>query len=140
VIVVDASVWASAYLEGDLNHDASLEFLMNSNASSEAIYCPATVLAEVAGAIARRTGSEADGVAALTKLDSTPYLTILAVDPDLAQHAGRLAAQVRLRGMDAFYVAVALRQAAVLVTWDAQQLERGSVVVETRTPAALLTS
>ena len=41
----------------------------------------------------------------------------------------------RLRGADSVYIAVAEAFDAALITWDTEMLERGSDVVETRTPA-----
>jgi predicted nucleic acid-binding protein len=60
---------------------------------------------------------------------------ILPVDKPLAQQAATLAAQYRLRGSDAIYVAVAYRFGCALITLDLEQLQRVKTIVITRTPA-----
>jgi predicted nucleic acid-binding protein len=57
------------------------------------------------------------------------------VDESLAREAAELAARLRLRGADAVYVAVARKLDLPLVTWDAEQRERGGAAIVVRTPA-----
>jgi len=74
--------------------------------------------AEVAGAISRRTGHPALGQRAAEQVLGTPALRLVALDPVLAAEAGRIAAQYRLRGVDAVYLAVGQTLHLPLYTWD----------------------
>jgi len=56
----------------------------------------------------------------------------------MAQQAADIAAQYRLRGVDAVYAAVALRFGCPLVTLDDEQRQRLAKVIPTRTPAGAL--
>ena len=97
------------------------------------------VLAEVAGAVARRTGLSELGTRAVTLVRHLPDARLVPVDAELAQLGARVAAQLRLRGADALYVALARRLGAPLVTWDQEQLERGRQLVTVLNPQEALT-
>ena len=61
----------------------------------------------------------------------------LAVDSkELADLSAQIAAELRLRGADAVYVAVAVQRGVPLITFDDQQRNRASQRVQTATPAA----
>ncbi len=85
----------------------------------------------VAVALARRVG-DADRAAA--HLRALPYHRFVAVDRALTGLAARLAAERRLHGRDAVYVALAQQQRMCLITWDQQQRERASRSGEILTP------
>jgi len=67
-----------------------------------------------------------------------PNMRLLLVDSRFARFSADLAAELRLRGADALYVALASRMGVPLVTWDSQQLQRGSFAANTVTPEELL--
>jgi predicted nucleic acid-binding protein len=52
----------------------------------------------------------------------------------MAEQAASVAAEHRIRGCDAVYIALADQLDDVLVTLDRQQLERGAAVVAVREP------
>jgi len=58
---------------------------------------------------------------------------------NLEHQASALAAQQALRGADAVYAAVAVQYECALISLDNEHLTRLAGVVETRTPADLLT-
>ena len=62
---------------------------------------------------------------------------IIPLDEVLARQAADVAAQHRLRGADAVYVAVALRFGSTLVTLDREQHDRAAAVLHTRYPVEL---
>ncbi|HYU20382.1 MAG TPA: PIN domain-containing protein [Chloroflexota bacterium] len=134
MIVVDASVWASRFIPQDLHHVASREWLLQYMAGGNLVIGPALLPAEVAGAIARRTGAPADGHRAVARLLQLSTLRLLPIDRLLAEAAAHLAADLTLRGADAVYVATAHRLTVPLVTWDREQRERGGRLVTTRRP------
>jgi predicted nucleic acid-binding protein len=63
-----------------------------------------------------------------------PGLRLYRLEADLFMEAIVLAADKRLRGADAVYVAVARSVGVPLLSWDAEQLERASAVVTTVQP------
>jgi len=58
------------------------------------------------------------------KRHGVPYLALQTLDERMARRTIAVAAQCRLRGADALYVAAAAQYGARLVTRDAEQLER----------------
>lgn len=132
--VADASVWVSMFVVSDAHHAASRAWFAACAEERTAILAPAILLAEVAGAVARRTGRAADGDAAVRLTTAMPGLRLVSVDRHLATHGAALAAALRLRGADAFYVALADLLNVPLVTWDDEQVERARGRVTTARP------
>ena len=95
---------------------------------------PALALAEAAGAVARRTGSAEDGRTAIRMVLATPGLRVVSVDAEVGEAAAKLAADYRLRGADAIYVAVARLLALPLTTLDREMQMHASDAVEIITP------
>ena len=95
-------------------------------------------MAEVAGAIARRTSYPRLAHRAVALISSTPGFRLVPGEPEMATLAARLAANLRLRGPDALYVAVAQYLEIPLVTWDNEQFERASRSIATFTPGQLV--
>jgi predicted nucleic acid-binding protein len=135
LIVVDASVWISSWLADDVNHLASDAWLERQVRAAEQITVPALFLAEVGGAIARRTGDVRSAQQAVDDILDSGLVRLISVDEGLARAAAGLAVRLRLRGSDATYVATAQRFGIPLVTWDREQRERAAAVIETLTPA-----
>lgn len=102
---------------------------------NRSIKAPTLLLAEVGGAVARRTRDEAIGQAAVDTILLTPDLSLVALDNDLGQTTARYAATLGLRGDDATYVAVARQYAVSLLAWDREQADRARAVVQVRAPA-----
>ncbi|MEE8389887.1 MAG: type II toxin-antitoxin system VapC family toxin [Anaerolineae bacterium] len=129
-VVVDASVWVARLVAGDVFHDSCRRWLEDKRTRGELFLAPSLLLAEVAGAVARRTG-EADlarrAAAALKQLED---LRLVEMEAELGQRAADLAATLGLRGADAFYVAVAARLSVPLATLDIDQQGRAAKVVE----------
>ena len=132
--VTDASVWVSRFLNDDAFHAASLRWLTEMIADERAVVAPASMLAEVAGAIARRTGKTQMGYEVVQRIRRVPSLQLVAIDPDLGNYAAEIASSYRLRGADAIYVAVAHRLQLPLVSWDREQLERAASLIRTSSP------
>jgi predicted nucleic acid-binding protein len=125
--VVDASVWVSVLSAREPHHDQSRRWLRS---QSGPITIPALALSEVAGAVARRTGSTEDGRTAVKTVLATPELRIVSVTDDVGLDAAELAASYRLRGADAIYVAVARMLALPLATLDAEIEGRAAAIVK----------
>ncbi|MGQ9553185.1 MAG: type II toxin-antitoxin system VapC family toxin [Anaerolineae bacterium] len=135
MMVVDASVWAGFFIAGDAHHEVSRRWLKQQYVEHRRlIVCPSLLLAEVGGAVARRT-ADADLASALVEeLTQLPELELVPLDNELSLAAGRLAASLRLRGADACYVAVAQVLGLPLVTWDTELQQRAGQVVSVLEP------
>jgi len=67
-----------------------------------------------------------------------PNTVLVALDDGLARQAAALGAQHKLRGAASVFLASAALFAAELVTLDREQLQRGSSIVQTLSPAEFL--
>ncbi|MBI2322140.1 MAG: type II toxin-antitoxin system VapC family toxin [Chloroflexi bacterium] len=137
MIVVDASVLVSVLVPQYARHATSRRWLEGVASRGERLVAPALALAEIAGAIARRTGNPALAHRAVHHLLRVPGMRLVPVDRALGLRAAGLAADLRLRGADALYVAVAQRLGVPLATWDAEQLDRAEGTTVVRTPEGL---
>jgi predicted nucleic acid-binding protein len=135
MIVVDASVWVSYLIPTDVNHSTSHHWLSRM-IGEQPMAAPVLLLAEVGGAISRRTGRTALGNKAISRLLSLPILRLVGIDHELGFQIARLAAELRLRGADAAYVAVAAALNIPLVSWDSEQLDRAATVIRGYKPEA----
>ena len=133
-MVIDASVWVSSLVADDLHHPASRRWLAEQINEGETLAVPTLALSEVAGAIARRTGSTLLGRQAAQEMLRIPGLRLVALDGDLAREAAELAAEARLRGADAVYAATARALNLPLFTWDQDQEERARPFVRVWRP------
>jgi len=75
---------------------------------------------------------------ALSLLQRLPNMRLVPIEADLAQLAGRFAADLGLRGADAVYVSLADRLGVPLVTWDREQRERSTASIDVVMPQDLL--
>ena len=135
--LVDASVWVSRFVSADIYHESSSNFLRQLAERGETLVAPAVLLAEVSGAIARHTNSTAPATRATSLIQALPSVRLVPIDFPLAQSGADVAARMRLRWVDALYVALAQRLGIPLVTWDREQLERAREVVTTLIPSEL---
>lgn len=133
-MVVDASVWVSILTPSDAHHLASQQWLAAHLAAGGQVVAPTLLLAEVAGAVARRSGDATLGQQVLNLVLRQPALYLVALDEQLSTNAARLAANLQLRGADAVYVATADSLNIPLVTWDREQLNRAARHVTVWTP------
>lgn len=131
--VVDASVWVSYYNAADVNNAASATWFKQQLNSQTPLVIPTLALLEIGGAIARRIGqTQARNI--ISNLSSLSYLIIIEVDDTLGRQAATLAIDLRLRGADAVYVAVAQYFNLPLITWDAEINNRSKSLIQVNTP------
>jgi predicted nucleic acid-binding protein len=130
-VVVDASVWVSRFDAGDVHHARCQAWFEAQSATGAWLIAPVLALAEVSGAIARRTGLPKLAHASIDLLQRLPNVRLVALDSNLAREAARLAADQSLRGADAVYVATAARLGVALATLDHEQAERAQTVIST---------
>jgi predicted nucleic acid-binding protein len=98
------------------------------------------LLVEVAAVIARAFDDPARGIAYAQAIRYLPKAIWVSLDDLLTTEALRLGAERRLRGADAIYAAVTLRNQTTLITLDKQQLLRLSPVLPVQKPAEALAS
>ncbi|MDI6902508.1 MAG: PIN domain-containing protein [Methanocellales archaeon] len=70
----------------------------------------------------------------VTELREVPNFTFIPIDAELSNLACKFAAENKLRGCDAIYVAVSCMFKSKLITLDEEQKERASNVIEALTP------
>src|SRR5664280_1444265 len=122
--VLDASVWVSRLVSQDEFHAAVKSWMEEQREAGVQFISPALLLAEVGGAISRRTGEPVLAKRAITQLENLPGLRLVEMDNELVRQAAKLAAELGLRGADSMYVAVARQLDLPLVTFDVDQRER----------------
>src|SRR5919199_4523359 len=124
--VVDASVMVAVVHRQDPFHQVSRAWFEASLQAGRQLAAPLLIMSEVAGVIRRETGDPELARQAVDWLYALPELHRFPLDEALASVAADLAIELALRGADAVYVALADQLQLPLVTWDRQQLERGS--------------
>lgn len=136
--VLDASVLVAAALPNEPFHPDAKTLMKHLLDDGVYVYLPTIAFAEVAAAIARGAGDEQLALAVVAQYASRADLRRMTVDTTLGDQAARIAAEQRIRGCDAVYVALTECEQAVLVTLDGQQRERAPLSVIARTPTQAL--
>ena len=131
-IVLDASVWVARLVSQDEFHEPVKTWMEKQRETGAQFISPALLLAEVGGAITRRTGDPALSKRAITQLERLPGLRLVDMDHELVREAARLAAELGLRGADSLYVATARQLGLPLVTFDVDQRARAQARVTIR--------
>ena len=131
---MDASVCGAFFSPLELQHVPSRIWFREARKSDERIVAPVILLAEVAAALGRGLGDGELAEYAVGVLLSRRWVELFPVTQALATRAAKIAAEQKIRGCDAIYVALAQQLGMELVTLDGDQLDRGAAVVRTRTP------
>jgi len=132
--IIDASVYVALINEREVGHASSWAWFQQAQSEEELIVAPVILLSEVASAVSRGSGDPAVAHQVVEQLKRANIVELVAVTPPLAERAADIAADTKIRGCDAIYVALAEQLNDDLVTLDRQQLERGAAVVTTRKP------
>lgn len=134
LIVVDASVWVAYFIQQDVHHANCKTWLQNHARSQGAFAVPVLMLAELAGAIHRRTGNGTLAKAALAAVLKLPELNVVPIDQTLGNLAADLAAQMGWRGADATYAALAYHLGVPLLSLDQEHHTRAGYLVKVKKP------
>ncbi|MBV6394919.1 MAG: tRNA(fMet)-specific endonuclease VapC [Anaerolineales bacterium] len=129
-VVVDASIWVARFVESDEFHTPVKNWMNTQREQGTTFVSPSLLLAEVGGVISRVTGKPELGLNAIQKIENLPDVRIVEMDKALMDEASRIAAKYGVRGADSVYVAVASALKIPLVTFDIDQREKASKVVE----------
>jgi predicted nucleic acid-binding protein len=132
--VIDASVYVVLINAHESEHHNSWAWFEQAKASQEPVIAPVILLTEVSAALSRGVGNPALAHQAVQQLLRSRVVELNPVTAGLAERAATIAADHRMRGYDAIYVALAEQLDDHLVTLDQQQLERGAAIVPAHKP------
>jgi predicted nucleic acid-binding protein len=122
-IVVDASVWVARLVSEDAFHEPAKAWMSARLEDDDQFLSPSLLLAEIGGAISRRT-TPSLALKAVELVERLPGLQLVEMEDSLLHEAARLAAELGLRGADSTYVAVAARLDLPLITLDVDQRDK----------------
>lgn len=131
---IDASVIINSELDGEKFHEHSARLMVKIREKGITIIVPEIILPEISSAISRGTDDTEKPLESVEELKQIPNIVFIPIDRELTDNASRLAAEYRLRGCDAIYVAVASMFSARLISLDKQQSERAADYIEVATP------
>ena len=132
--VVDSSIMVAVLWERDALHAASEAWLDAHLDAGGILVAPTLLRIEVAGAVARRGEDPLLGHQVVERLMAFPRLYLIPIVDELDVLATQPAADLRLRGAGAAYVAVAEYYNLPLFTWDREQIERGGQRIVAQQP------
>ena len=132
--VVDASVYIALINAHEEEHALSWAWFEAVQAAQLPVLAPIILLPEVAAALSRGTGDSQLAHRVVRKLEHGGVVQLVPVTAAMASRAAAIAADHRIRGCDAIYVALADQLDDDLVTWDQQQLDRAAAIVTTHPP------
>ncbi len=134
MFTVDASVHINALKATEDGSAESQVFLERLHGRPWPVLSPTLLLIEIAAAASRALGDAEQGLVLAQAVRHLPGQIWVPLDEFLTNEAMHLAAELRLRGADAVYAAVARCYGTKLVTRDRQQLERLRSVLPVLTP------
>src|SRR5512137_1807360 len=102
-LVTDASLWVARLVPQDAFHSAVSTWMEAHLTKGAEFVAPALLLAEVVGAISRRTGEPSLAAQAVERLEHLPGLQLVEMDSTMLKEAASLAAELGLRGADSVY-------------------------------------
>jgi predicted nucleic acid-binding protein len=134
MLVVDANVWISYYLPSNAQYRASRKWLKAYLLTRKPLIAPTIILPEIGGSVARQSGNTNEGQKSVSEFLNVKGLQLVDVTEDFGKLASDIAADLRLKGADAVYVAVAQRLSVPLITWDREILNRAASAIQVQTP------
>jgi len=137
-MVIDASFWVAIFVENDTYNTEASDCLERALELRQAFHAPALALAEVGGAIARKSGDRQAAEMAVQYLVSQPWIVLHHGSEALTRGAATVAIQHMLRGADATHVALAKQLGVPLITLDDEMLKRSAPAVQAMTPGEWL--
>ena len=132
--VIDASVYVALVNAHEREHSSSWAWFEQARAADESIVAPVILLSEVAAALSRGVGDPTLAHRVVQQLARSEVIELIPVTMVMAEQAAVVAAEHRIRGCDAVYIALADQLNDTLVTLDRQQLEQGAALVTVRSP------
>lgn len=115
---IDTSVFVSALLSKEENHNRAIEILSNISSEDSIIVLPYIVLIEIASAIIRRTKSEELTLSAIRTLTQNEKIIFVKLDKDFSLKTIKTVLKFNLRGMDSILVQVSRTYKTELISFD----------------------
>ncbi len=131
---IDASVFVRAYTMQDERSPICNRLLTHIHDQNIALFEPTLVLMEIAGSISREFNNPLLGRISASNLMRLSQVSFIEFNSPLAEQGFELAADLRLRGADATYVAIAQHCATTLISLDREHLQRASRVIPVVSP------
>ena len=122
MVVIDASVWVAWFHEDDKFHEQAGNIFGALHLEQQAICLPAIAFTEVAGVMKRTTKDDNTAWEAVYHMKDMK-LKVLEDFDKLEPLATEIAIKYSVKGMDAYYLAVAELTKSKLYTFDQQQEE-----------------
>ena len=136
--VLDASVLVAGIRPSEPYYADARSALESLSRQRANLCAPAIVLPEVAAAIGRGSGNPSQAARDVGLVRKLSGMEIVSIDQTLADMAAIVAAQQRIRGCDAVYVALARNRNATLITLDNEQRQHSPTDVKAQSPRELL--
>jgi predicted nucleic acid-binding protein len=134
VATVDSSVLVALFNSRHAQHGTAMGWFREAIADGEALRAPVTALAEVAFAISEHTGDKQLARDVVTQIRHSSLFELLPVAMPLAERSMVIAAEHRVSGAEALYLAIAETLNDRLVTLSPDLLAKGNELVETVQP------
>jgi len=132
--IIDTSVYVATLNRSEVNHQVCVQWMKKVKNDGVQLYAPNIILAEVAAAISRGQNDLEAAKSAIKHLESIILMELVPVSPELAADAAQIAAEQRIRGCDAVFVALAKQRDDILITLDRQQMERSQDIIQVSEP------
>lgn len=135
MVVTDASVWVSQFIAQDVNHKDSRTWITQFVKEGGTLTEPTFLLLEVAASVARQKVADIEAKQIVIDMKaSSDIIKFMPLNTRLLQVAIDITTDLKLRAGDAIYVAVAYQRNIPLISWDKEQLQKASKIVQTYTP------
>ena len=135
---LDASVIMNAFNPADVGHAISLQLQTIIQAQAIPVVVPTLLLVEIAATISRVLNESMRARTFARQVRRLSYLQFVSLTQAQALAAVDVAADRKLRGADAIYVAVSLRSGTTLVTLDVEQRNRVTGFISVQSPTEAL--
>lgn len=132
--VIDTSVYVALINQHEPGYQASWTWLNLVRAQNEQLVAPAILVPEAAAALSRGMGNRQLAHRVIDRLMRSRLIELFPVTITLAERTAEIAADYKIRGCDAVFVALAEQLGVELVTLDNEQLTRSTAVIAVRRP------
>lgn len=123
-LILDASVFISAFQKSEKNHREATEVMALIRAHRISLITHALFYFEVLCTLQRKTNDRTVAMKALAVAKALPVMKSVPIDQRLFESQETLVSQLGLRGADAVYVSIASRYKARLITFDFEMFSR----------------
>lgn len=141
LLTIDASVFLSVFNEHETQHEISKNFLDEVIGTKYEIFVPIVTLFEVLQAFFRITDdskAKADVLEKFIDWNIEGNLTIIPIEAEFLAYFSAHHEKFDLKTADSMVALTALKENALLITWDEKLLKQSSKFVKSQTPKNFL--